>query len=437
MEPGEQGRAYSGNLKRLVLFTLGVIPAVLLAQSDSIPMPGESFGAGVEDDASGLEFFSEGLSGYLEDTLNFEYLKASEETTQLNNLKLRLNTEGSYRDYFRYGVTMIGVANTGDREFSLLSYLPEIVENQIPVEFRDAYNYTLKDDQLYLQEAYGEWLWNALTFRFGRHKFYSGTGYAYNPIDLFNRKNPLDPTYETNGQDALMLTLRTGSGTDIEAVARTEDDYRSFDSQIRVKTFYEGWDLAAGLTRYGKKRIDWVEGGIEREFTWNMISAEFSGEIGGVAVYGEGGWVMIDSPDEVGSLNRAAKDHERLLIGVDYTFENQLYLMAEYLRFGQGISGPSEMDLNDRFAYLTGEVISPDKDTLFLGASYPVTDLMDFSLYGIINCNENSAILNPWLVWDVRTGWKLSLSITIPVGKDDGSLGRADMAGFIRLRYSF
>ena len=437
MESGGQERGYAIDLKGFVFSVLAWILGILVAQSASIPMPGEPFAPDVEERSPDQNLFSEGFTGYFEDTLNAEYLKASEETTLLNSFKVRLNTGGSYGDHFRYGVALVGVSNTGDRKFSLTGYLPKAIEDQIPGEFREAYSYQLKDEELYLQEAYGEWLWNAFAFRFGRHKFYSGTGYAYNPIDLFNRKNPLDPTYETNGQDALMVTLRTGSGTDIEAVARTEDDYRSFDTQIRVKTFYRGWDLAAGLTRYGKKRVDWVQNGIEREFTWNMISAEFAGEIGGIAIYGEGGWVMVDPPDDMGTLKRAAEDHERFLIGMDYTLGNQLYLMLEYLRFGQGVSGPSEMDLNDRLAYLTGEIISPDKDTLFLGASYPVTDLMEFSLYGIINCNENNAMLNPWVVWDVWAGWTLSVSVTIPLGKEEGSIGRADTAGFVRLRYSF
>ena len=427
-----------GKKEALILLALCLLTGWNLpAQSGSIPLPGSGYGIAKQETPADNLWLPTEWNGYLEDTFNAEYLKARGSLTQLNNLKIRLNTEGTPGEHFRYGLTLIGIANSGDRQFGLTGYLPEIIEDQIPSEYRDAYGYRVKDDEVYLQESYGEFLTDRMTLRFGRHKFYSGTGYAYNPIDLFNRKNPMDPTYETNGQDALMLTLRLDSGAEIEAVARTEDDYRSFDTQVRIKAFYDGWDLAAGLTRYRKQRIDWIDSGAQRQFIWNMISVECSGEVLGMGVYGEAGWVMVDNPKDIGSLSRAGRDHERLLIGVDYTFESQLYLMAEYLRLGHGRKGPADMDLNDRFAYLTGEILSSDKDTLFLGGSYPVTDLMDFSLYAIVNCNENSAILNPWLVWDIRSGWKLSLSMTLPVGNRDGSLGRMDKGGFVRLRYSF
>jgi hypothetical protein len=416
-----------------------LLPFYLSAQSGSFPLPGQPGEAesGQKDEAYWVNLFDEGLSGYLEDTLNLEYLKATKETAQLNNLKLRLNTGGEITDSFRFGLSFIGVSNTGDREFGLTGYLPERVENQIPEDWRSAYGYQLQNESSYLQEAYGEWVSERVSLRFGRHKFYSGTGYAYNPIDLFNRKNPVDPTYETNGQDAVLLTLKLDSGTEIEAVVRSEDDYKNLDAQARVKGFIGDWDVAAGLTRCGKKRIDWIMGGMERKFVWNMVSAEFSGEVMGVGLYGEGGWVMVDKPDDPGSLSRAGRDHARLLIGMDYTFESQLYVMAEYLRLGQGREGADELDLNDRFAYLTGEILSTNKDTLFLGASYPLTDLIDFSLYGIVNCNESSLILNPWIIWDLHEGLKLSASMSIPAGDDEGSNGRMGISGFLRLRYSF
>lgn len=417
------------------LFCL-LLPFSLMADPLSFPLPGQ-VESNHTDESSWFHLFEGGLSGYLEDTFNLEYLEATKETVQLNNLKLRLNTSGNFTDSFEFGLTFVGVSNTGDRKFGLTGYLPESIENEIPGEMQEAYGYQLKNESFYFQEAYGKWSSEHVELRFGRHKFYSGTGYAYNPIDLFNRKNPVDPTYETNGQDAIMLTVVLDSGTEIEAVVRSEDDYKNLDAQMRIKGFIRGWDIAAGVTRYTKKRVDWIIDGTERKFVWNMVSAEFSGEIMGVGLYGEGGWVMIEQPDDPGSLSRAGRDHERLLIGMDYTFESQLYVMAEYLRLGQGRGDADELDLNDRFAYITGEMLSTNKDTLFLGASYPVTDLIDFSLYGILNCNEQSMILNPWIIWDLHEGLKLSASMSIPVGEDNGSNGRMSIGGFLRLRYSF
>ena len=96
-----------------------------------------------------------------------------------------------------------------------------------------------------------------------------------------------------------------------------------------------------------------------------------------------------------------------------------------------------QADSGNRFAYLAGEIITSNTDTLYLGASYPLTDLMDISLYSIINGNDPSVIFDPWLVWDILPGWKLSTLMTVPFGEEDSSLGRMGVSGLLRLRFSF
>ena len=95
------------------------------------------------------------------------------------------------------------------------------------------------------------------------------------------------------------------------------------------------------------------------------------------------------------------------------------------------------MTLNDRLAYLNGEILSINRDTLFSGLSYPLTDLLDFSLYTIIGCNDASVLLNPWLIYAIRPGLKLSLSLNIPIGDEDGQNGKSGASGFARLKFNF
>jgi hypothetical protein len=287
----------------------------------------------------------------------------------------------------------------------------------------------------------------------GRHKFYTGTGYAYNPIDVLNVKNPLDPTYETDGMDALLLTVDLPHQTQLQGLVRYNERLKNSDYLARLKTYVNGWDVALQYTHHLKERIDWEALNTEealddlmqgmsmdaftRGFRWHLIGAECAGELLGFGVYGEGGYVLVEEPEEIGTLTDAALDHERVLIGFDRTFEFQLYMMAEYLRFGQGATDKDELSLNDYMAFFSGEQIAIGRDTLFTGLSYPLTDFIEGSLYAIVNLNDGSGLLNPWLVYDIRPGLKLSASLNIPFGDDDGANGNAGISGFARLKLNF
>jgi hypothetical protein len=439
--------AGKGIIRVVSLFwILLVLPWISFAQAGSIPLPGQGTSVplpGMEEEKDGIdgpgmaEYFNLEWSGYLEDTASVEHFKYNNSEAAVNNAKARFNLSGDLSSNLSFGLSVVGEINRGDTEYLLTAYLPKDVEAMIPPEYRKEFVYKLKTEDLYLQEGFVTISFPKATLRAGRHKFYSGTGFAYNPIDLFNKKNPLDPTYETRGQDAVMLSVELSQLSELELAARTEDNYETVDGQVRLKYVWNGWDTALQYTHFTKQRIDWSGMGVEREFIWHLVGLEFSGEIAGIGIHGEGGYVFIDEPKDVGDLKQAGKDHERFLIGMDYTFENQLYLLAEYLRFGQGRDDKDDFTLNDRFAYITGEIITSNTDTLYLGARYPLTDLLDLSLYTIVNLNDQSVILNPWLEWDIFPNWKLSVAANIPAGHEDSGLGRMGVSGFTRLRYSF
>jgi hypothetical protein len=156
-----------------------------------------------------------------------------------------------------------------------------------------------------------------------------------------------------------------------------------------------------------------------------------------VGLHGEGGYVFVEEPDTVGSLARAAENHERFLIGMDYTFESQWYILAEYMRLGQGVAGKASIDINDRMAFFTGETLAVGKDTLFFRASYPLTELTEFSMNTIVNANDPGALINPWLQFDLHPRVKLWAAAYFPVGDERGQMGKLGVSGFIRLKIFF
>jgi hypothetical protein len=126
-----------------------------------------------------------------------------------------------------------------------------------------------------------------------------------------------------------------------------------------------------------------------------------------------------------------------MLVGLARTIDFQMYMLLEYLRIGQGDSEGDDISLNDYMAVFSGEQLAISQDTLFAGLSYPLTDLLEGSLYAIVSLNDGSGLLNPWVVYDVRPGLKFSLSLNIPFGAEDSPNANAGVSGFARLKLNF
>jgi len=427
-----------------------VIP---LPGDDAIPLPGEEAAIPTPSGTPGDSSFIFDVRGYIENTATVEYVKEKEEEIILNAGRVRLDLAGKPDESLDFGIGLVGTINKGATEVSLLGYMPDDVRNRILPGAEELFAWQLEDEDIFVQEAFGTLYTDHFRLRAGRHKFYTGTGYAYNPIDLFNVKDPHDPTYETNGLDALLITFDLPKQTELQGLVRYNERFSTSDYLARLKTHVSGWDVALQYTYYLKERVDWEALNTEealaelgqgmsfdaftRGFSWHLVAAEFSGEMLDFGVYGEGGYAFIKEPDDVGTLEDAVKNHERLLLGIDHTFDFQLYFMLEYLRIGQGRTDRADITLNDRMAYFNGEILSIDRDTLFTGVSYPLTDLLEGSLYAIVGLNDSNTLLNPWLIYDVRPGLKLSLSANIPLGDEEGQNGKSGASGFARLKFHF
>lgn len=433
-----------------------------------IPLPGETPPTKEEDAEEGGGEKKETLKirGYIEDTVRGEHIKKSRvlkeggyhdnraRNTTTNTARAKLELTGELGNSLEYGLSAVGLAYQGETLYDLVRYLPESDQQQIHPYALDFLHYEL-EDRIYLQEAFlglngGPW-----HLRIGRQRFYTGSGYAFNPIDLFNRKDLLDPTYEVDGLDAVLLSRDLGESAVVQAMIHfSKSAPDNADYLLRLKGNLAGWDAALQLTQMTRTRTDYesinrdetlqnILLGLEKadeyelRYRWNMIAVEGTGEILGVGVFFEGGYVFIKPQGNYDSeLDRKASgDHARGLIGFNYTFESQLFLMAEYLYLGQ--EDTPYYTLNDRLAYFTGEILSMNRDTLVAGGSYPLTDLVDFSLYVIAGLNDRSAIINPWLEYAVFPGCKMSLSLYFPQGREESMIGKTGSGGFFRIRVNY
>ncbi len=432
-----------------------------------IPMPGGAAAPTPGSTAPGSALLSGALEllakselrGYVEDTVNLEYRLAADEAFPLNIFRTRLALSGRPHGNVDYAISLVGTLHSGASEIPVAPYLPDDLQaDLVPAQATlglpgtaDLLIFTL-EDRLYLQEAFLTLRTDYIRIRAGRHKYYSGTGFAYNPIDLLNVKNPIDPTYELDGLDGILAVVPLPLESELHGFVRFGESFERVDFVGKLKTVIAGWDIGLQYTFANRERIDWqainTPEGIgmlalglpidtfTRNFQWHLIAAELSGELFGVGIHAEGGYAVVQEPEEVGTLTDAGEDHERFLVGVDYTFDFQLYVMVEYLRLGQGRAHASEITLNDRMASFSGEILAIDRDTLFIGASYPIADLVELSVYGIVGMNDPSALVNPWLLVDLYPGLKLSVSAFFPIGDEAGQNGKMGFGGFARLRLS-
>ena len=410
-------------------------------------MPGADTAFQLPGGAEGMK-----IRGYVENTFNYEQDRSRHRELLLNSTRSRLNLSGRPDESFDFGIGVVGTLNSGATEFDLTRYMPDNLQQKLAPEASEIFKQRI-ENEIFLQEAFGTLYMPYMQLRIGRHKFYTGTGYAYNPIDIFNHKNPLDPTYEINGLDSVLGSIELPHQTEIQGFVKFADRLATSGYMLRLKTYISGWDTALQYSECTKERVDWetlntsesvsalVQGApfenFMREFRWRLLGVEFAGELGGIGIHGEGGYTFIEGKDNVGTLTNAGEDHERFLIGIDYTFDFQLYFIAEYLHIGQGRIDSSEITINDRMAYLSGEVLSINRDTVFTGVTYPLTELIDFSLYGIVACNDTSAVVNPRLLYSIYPGVSLSLTAYVPVGDEQGQNGKSGPGGFARLKFNF
>ena len=429
-------------LKRFVTLGLGIL-ALLLFNPDAL-----------RADEPFIDF-----SGYVEDTVSTEYRKADKGFAVLNSARLRNDFSKDFDGKFDFGLVVIGNIYSGDTEINISDYLPDKVLSQYPPMVWQDMVFELEND-VWIQEGHASLYAGDFRLRLGRQKYYTGTGYAWNPSDLFNRKNSLDPAYETEGIDGIFaawsftgeseVSLFYSIGTSHFRERKTFSSIEDGDFQLKARTHIGVWEIALHYTEAKLDRTDFlaaIMGAVDPEnpatmVKWRLLGGETSGQLFGIGLHAEFGYAWLDlyrDPYIVPAIGFIPdiQNHARFLVGADYTFENGLFLIGEYYYEGLGKNSPDDYNLNDRLSFLTGERDSIGKHNIFLGGNYPVTDLITMEMYVISNLNDPSIILNPWLVWIASDNVTVSVTGQLPMANEDSSLGKIGPSIFARLKWTF
>lgn len=285
-----------------------------------------------------------------------------------------------------------------------------------------------------------------------RQSFFSPGVFDWHTEDLFSHRNIFQQVYDPSGMDGATLSYRFGNKTELSA-------FGAFDAGLGDQPEPEklGPDRAYGVKlatrasvldmaiRYTEAREDGVDANLSPEgvlipVRWRLVSAGLSADFGGLGLRAEGGHAWSDAeadPEADPEGGDVAAAHSHFLVGLDYTFDNNLYLVLEYFQDGQADSGAGIDDRADRPAFLTGGGDAPSRDNYLVGARYPITDLTSIEFFNIVNDGDAAVMVNPWLILNAGDVFRLKLSAHIPFPKKDQPPEDAPAAAFGSIQLNF
>ena len=253
----------------------------------------------------------------------------------------------------------------------------------------------------------------------GRQPIAWGTGYAFNPTDVWNMKNPSDPQAPKLGLNALRLEIPIGSMAGISIVASPGRNPETSSAGMRGKWNVGNFDMSiVAITQMNADRAMMLLG------RKNLFGTDLAGQIGEVGVWYEvaGGFreenktltQSIQAQDPTYSFQ---KEFIQVDAGLDYTFDNGLYVMGEYLYNSLGVSSTNEYGLVGFVDMFGGDAAGFGQHYLFYGGYKEVsTALLQVSLFGFTNFTDYSTLVMPGILYPFHDNIEVELKGQIAVG---------------------
>jgi hypothetical protein len=386
--------------------------------------PGIVLLAGLIMTLSAISVYAVDISGY--DELQFMPVSLSSEYSQLFSNKLRVDLQSDDVDHVKFAANFDYLTYRGRTDWNLLDYLPNNVTAMIPAGYDSLFNFTY-DDTIFLDNAFVKFSESIFDITVGKQQISPGTGYAWNPTDLFNNKDIIDPTYEQPGHSAIRVDATLAARYTAIAMYFPENDWESSGKLFRFKGGLGHFDYSVIYTEKYWQLSDFL--------SYQNISAQrhlyggdFAGQLLGLGVWGEFGYNTFKGHEDFGEY----------LVGTDYTFDNGLYLMGEYLYSGLGKSDPNQYNLNDWVRYYLAESRALSRDNLYIYGDYPVNDLIHVANSFIISLSDRSVSLIPSLQYSLYQNIDLTVFFNVNTGGKKTAYSTAQgYSGICRLKVYF
>jgi hypothetical protein len=234
------------------------------------------------------------IGGYFEPQLMVTYLDGR--MYQLNSNKLRVDLS----DDITERISLVGNVNyinyNGKTRWNLLDFVPDRLFAGVPDSLTFLYEYEYKDEDE-LDNAYLRISSDLLTLTVGKQQFSVGSGYVWNPTDLFNVKDINDPTYERTGVNGIRLDVGISDVHTLTLFYSPEDDFDKSGKFARFRGTISHFDYA--LTA-GERTLQFTdfETFFQRDNKKGILGFDINGELLGLGCWSENACVfMEDSRD--------------------------------------------------------------------------------------------------------------------------------------------
>lgn len=383
---------------RNLIVIFGLIPFFLPAQGPAVRS--WELSGYAKNLQSWLFFQDPGQDNFLQDNLLHQRLNFSWYPAEAWTFRADLRTRAFFGDLVRLQANYAAlVADANNDYFDLSLVLLD----------RPSWVIHTMLDRLYLQYSKGDW-----EIRLGRQRVNWGISTIWNPNDVFNAFNFTDFDYEERpGSDALRIRRFTGFASSVELVAKVGDHWKQTVLAMlwRINKWNYDFQILSGYVRN-----EWAIGG---GWAGNLKDAGFKSE-----------WTLFIPPEGPAPTSFA------ITLGVDYAFENALYLNFGYLYNSNGSTRDNILMLFD--FELSAKNLYPYRQALLFQGAYPATPLINTGLALIYSpVAVHPVFLNPTVSLSVATNWDLDLVGQIVFNEQNSRYKSPLQAVFLRLKFSF
>ncbi len=326
------------------------------------------------------------IFGYFEP----QYLGAviNEEYIQLQSNKLRIDLEANAWDKVTFTANFDFITYHGKTTWNILDYLPEDITAIIPPQFRDFYAFPF-ENRIFLDNAYLKFALKHFDITVGRQQISLGSAYVWNPTDMFNTKDVLDPTYEQPGHNAIRVDIPMGSRAGMTALYGVEDDWKGSSKLFQFKGGISRFDFILMAAEKMWTFHDYTGfDSITSYFLGNpekrqMLGGSLAGDLFGMGIWAEYAFSNMES----------SGDFYEFSAGIDYTFDFQTYFLLEYYRNTRARKDKEDYTFNDWMRFIAAEQKALSRDQVYGIVQHPVTDLAYLGVSGIYCISDKSFAL--------------------------------------------
>ena len=161
-----------------------------------------------------IAFTQVDIFGYYE--TEYDHIQLANKSYNFSYNKLRLDLESRPGENVKIGANINFRLFNGRTDFNIFDFLP-MDSGEINGETISSLSEPLLDE-MYLDNIYLRTSLQLFDFTIGKQPISLGTGYAWNPLDIFNQKDLIDPTYEQAGINALRMEIPVMDGGTLDII---------------------------------------------------------------------------------------------------------------------------------------------------------------------------------------------------------------------------